>query len=132
MKVLYFVLLALALPTLAMAQGSAGQALGAWTSDQDKIDFWAKSGWTFSEASKEGQTAINWESIAPLNASAAVSAADFNLASFNPRNYDIPLKSNESVLIQVGEKGTILFLSTDRVDVLYQRELLNRAAASKQ
>ena len=38
---------------------------------------------------------------------------------------------HDAVLIQVGDKGTLLFLSTARVDVLLEREFLNRAAASK-
>ena len=130
MKVLYFVLLALALPFGMLAQQGNNPAINSWTSDQDKIDFWAVSGWSFSETSKIGQSAIAWEAIT-TTAGQSVALADFDALTFDPRMYNIPLKANDAVLIQVGDKGTLLFLSTARVDVLFERELLNRAAASK-
>jgi hypothetical protein len=130
MKVIYFLLLALVLPFGVLAQQGSNPAVNNWTSDQDKIDFWASSGWSFSETSKDGQSAIALEAIT-TTAGQSVALADFDPSTFDPRMYNIPLKANDSVLIQVGDKGTLLFLSTARVDVLFERELLNRAAASK-
>lgn len=130
MKVLSFVLLALAIPFGMLAQQGNNPAINSWTSDQDKIGFWAISGWSFSETSKNGQSAIAWEAIT-TTAGQSVALDDFDASTFDPRMYNIPLKANDSVLIQVGDKGTLLFLSTARVDVLFERELLNRAAASK-
>jgi hypothetical protein len=68
--------------------------------------------------------------LKPLNASIpAISAANFDEASFNLLKYQFELQEGTPLIYRIGDSGKTLFIhSKVRMDVLFERALINQNA----
>lgn len=119
---------------LLLTLGAGAQQASIFTGLEaaDKAEFWSEQGWIFNEEAKAVDGMIDFEDLQISRSNVPfVSVQDFDPETFNPADYIIPLKQDKPVYVQVGDRGVIFFYSLDRLDVLYQRHLLNQAAKAK-
>lgn len=95
--------------------------------DEAFLDFWKSNGWIYQSGVKEGQNTLDISEV-PVLEGERVTASSFDLASFDPLNLALVIDPVQTTVVQVGDRGTLLFFSLERVQKLYNRHKINEAA----
>lgn len=131
-RLLLAVTLAVSVLTTSTPSSAQSHPLHGFFETAEHFDFWVANGWVYQSGTKDAPGQLNIEQLQPLNGQAALTAETFSQNTFNPQMYTIRPLADQPLVYRVGDKGTLLFLPLNRVEVLYQRELINRQAAQKQ
>lgn len=99
--------------------------------DDDFIEFWRSNGWVYQEGVKEGRDVIDLSEVPLLRGGEPYTASDFDVNTFDPVNLALVLNQEKTTVVRVGDLGTLLFYSLNRVQTLYRRHQINEAATQK-
>lgn len=112
------------------APDASAQSIHA-SNDQAFLDFWQSNGWIYQPGVKEDVNAIDISEIPFLSGSGNYTVDNFNLRTFDPLKLALVIDPSKTTVVHVGDQGTLLFFSRQRVDQLYQRHQINQAATLK-
>lgn len=121
------------LPTTKVEQAFGQEVVADWLQNQpEEIQlnaFYAERGWRFSEDGKIPENALQIEDLEPQTEGVTkLTAEAFDVATFNPLLYNIKLSNTSPTYIQVGDKGVLVFFSTERLQTLFTRFQINEQA----
>ena len=91
--------------------------------------FYQKNGWLFVDDAKVIDGMVPVANLEPMDESIpAIDPENFNSENFNPLDYKVPLQETRPTYVDLGEAGVLFFYSIERLEVLYQRHLINTKA----
>ena len=121
------------LPTAKVEQAFGQEVVADWLQNQpEEIQlsaFYAEHGWVFNEDGKVPQDALQIEELEPQTEGVTKMTAEaFDAATFNPLLFNIKLSDTRPTYIQVGDRGVLMFYSTERLQTLFTRLQINEQA----
>lgn len=121
------------LSTAKVEQAFGQEVFADWLQNQpEEIQlsaFYAEHGWVFNEDGKVPQDVLQIEELEPqAEGVTKMTAQEFNASTFNPLLYKIQLSDSRPTYIQVGDKGVLMFYSTERLQTLFTRFQINEQA----
>jgi hypothetical protein len=109
-------------------QLAPGHPLQGSFESEAHAEWWLKYGWTYEPVSKGQQDFPNIEEIQPLAGAPALNGSTFSPDGFNPGYYAIRPEAEKPTIYSLGDRGTVMFLPLNRVNILYERHKINLSA----
>lgn len=99
--------------------------------DEAFLSFWKSNGWIYQSGVKEGQESLDISELSLLEAGEPYTAERFDLNTFDPLKLALVIDPTQTTVVRVGDKGTLLFFSLERVQKLYKRHQINESATQQ-